>query len=189
MDTGYVECSPLSRAEIRSLAWEVRSNLSLDKKPYLDVIAMFEWILPQVFDEFTFEYCGTNEMGENHGLTNVKNKTILIREDVYERACDGRGRDRMTIAHEIGHLMLHSEGRVFMRRGTGEIKAYRDPEWQAKAFAAELLIPSHFANTFGTLIEASRGFGVSTAAAKFQLGTLANEGILTRADLRSALTR
>jgi Zn-dependent peptidase ImmA (M78 family) len=65
----------------------------------------------------------------------------MIRPEIYDRAVAGHGRDRMTLAHEVGHLLLHTEVQLARRIGAGPIEAFRDPEWQAKAFAGELMVP------------------------------------------------
>jgi Zn-dependent peptidase ImmA (M78 family) len=49
------------------------------------------------------------------------------------------GRKRFTIAHEIGHFVLHQEG---FRREAGGV-AGRAEDREADAFAAELLMPEH----------------------------------------------
>jgi hypothetical protein len=52
------------------------------------------------------------------------------------------GRRRFTIAHEIGHFVLHPE-RCRPERGGGVNEAGRMEEREADAFAAELLMPDH----------------------------------------------
>lgn len=63
----------------------------------------------------------------------------------------GLARQRFTVAHEIGHHLLHSHARIHVDRGY-EIK-HRDnkskegtdvDEKEANLFAAELLMPEHF---------------------------------------------
>lgn len=61
-------------------------------------------------------------------------------------------RQRFTIAHEIGHLLLHAAelhdevhvDHVFMRRDTRSAEGKDPREIEANAFAAELLMPTHF---------------------------------------------
>jgi len=52
------------------------------------------------------------------------------------------GRRRFTIAHEIGHFVLHPE-RCRPERGGAVNEAGRMEEREADAFAAELLMPEH----------------------------------------------
>ena len=41
------------------------------------------------------------------GCRDATENCIKIREDVYERAIKGYGRDRFTLAHELGHFLMH----------------------------------------------------------------------------------
>lgn len=49
----------------------------------------------------------------------------------------------MTIAHELGHFLLHSHQppKICRTVASKEIPAYKSSKWQAKVFAAELLMP------------------------------------------------
>ena len=74
--------------------------------------------------------------------------TIILRADTYDALCDVSDpkhcRARFTVAHEIGHLILH-EG-FALARGAVRHKHYEDSEWQADTFAAELLMPTFLVN-------------------------------------------
>ncbi|MEM8833794.1 MAG: ImmA/IrrE family metallo-endopeptidase [Pseudomonadota bacterium] len=118
-------------------------------------------------------------MGENHGLTSHKDRAIIIREDVYERACEGCGRDRMTIIHEVGHTCLHAPENVeFARSFDGPIPAFRSAEWQAKAFAAELIVPHDLLESGMRVSDVAETFGVSSEAASYQLKVYQREGLI-----------
>lgn len=82
----------------------------------------------------------------------------------------GKGRDRMTIAHEFSHFMtLRFLGFKLSRTiGGGKLRAYENPEWQAKCLAGELLIP-HDLVLGMSAAEVARKCGVSMAAATYQL--------------------
>ena len=110
------------------------------------------------------------EMGNIHGLSCPTEKCIKIREDVYERAIQGYGRDRFTLAHEVGHYILHNTKSVQLARLGEErkIEAYRDPEWQANTFAAELLMPITLIDTDDINVIAEE-FGVSKSAANVRI--------------------
>src|SRR6266851_1759525 len=63
-------------------------------------------------------------------------------------ALHSRTRQRFTIAHELGHLLLHSDNDLFVdkhyrvRRDRRSSEASDYAEIQANAFAAELLMPT-----------------------------------------------
>ena len=82
----------------------------------------------------------------------------------------------MTIAHEIGHFFtLCFCGFKFERNFSyKKVAAYRDPEWQAKCFAGELLIPAHLMKGY-SVSEIVRECGVSYTAADFQYRHINNE--------------
>lgn len=67
---------------------------------------------------------------------------------VYRLQPGSAGRERFTIAHEIGHYILHSEGEpdYFCTEDDMELRgvvvqAHRRREWEANLFAGALLIP------------------------------------------------
>jgi Zn-dependent peptidase ImmA (M78 family) len=103
-------------------------------------------------------------------------------------------RQRFTIAHEIGHLLLHPGRQVFLdervnfRDETSSLAVDRE-EIQANAFAAELLMPSEMvleecrrASSAGTLTRA--GF-VSDLADIFDVSDEAMGHRLTNLGIRS----
>ncbi|MFY8325825.1 ImmA/IrrE family metallo-endopeptidase [Pseudoalteromonas sp. ZZD1] len=143
--SGYsIKVPPESRHAIREAASIVR--LTLEKKKgssslYLPIIEMLEFTLPKLDNEFNFEVLPKSVMQSNHGLTIPEQKTIMLREDVYERALDGCGRDRMTAAHELGHYILHSNLEVTLARTNEELRPFEDSEWQANCFGGEILMP------------------------------------------------
>lgn len=167
MKPGIVQ--PLSRMDIRRLANSVRKQTGYFDKAYFPIVRFVELVLPTLRPGFTF-YIGTeSEMGCNHGLTIPEQNLIIIREDVYERAYNGEGRDRLTIAHELGHYLMHSPEKVVYARvaSGGTVPVYCQPEWQADAFGGELLVPAHLMRGKSPQ-EISLLCGVSLQAAKCQ---------------------
>lgn len=111
----------------------------------LNVELLFEKIL----HDHGFEYDLLPLPSGMEGLTNPKEKVVIIRPDVYDLMCQGDGRSRFTVMHEVGHVVLHAEkvrevmvncGRAGLAR-RGEFPYCRDPEWQANELAASLLMP------------------------------------------------
>jgi Zn-dependent peptidase ImmA (M78 family) len=91
------------------------------------------------------------------GCTSTTDNKVLIHADLADDPSSVK-RFRATVAHEIGHALLHvpllreySRNRIFSQK-KGEEKgielyrnancpAYKDPEWQAWYFAGAILMP------------------------------------------------
>lgn len=161
---------PKSRKEIRVLAYILREKLGLQNALWIPVVELLD-VLAETIDGFSYEVVPDSEMpDEIHAETDIVTGHITIKESVYERACNGEGRDRMTIAHEIGHFfMLYLYGfKLHRNYKNRKIEAPNDPEWQAKCFAGEFLIGSHLIEGMSTF-EIAEECGVSYEAAKYQL--------------------
>lgn len=107
---------PRSRKNIRYIAAEFRKivNKPRGRFPIMDIL---EFILPKVDDKFEYEIRSIEEMGDNLGYTNPDKHRIVLRQDVYDRARAGSPRDRFTVAHEVGHYILHRDVQVNFARG------------------------------------------------------------------------
>ena len=131
-----------SRRQLRSLASILRKYLGLENELYFPIVELLD-VMYEIFPRFSYEIVPDSTFPPNvHADTDVMNHHIRIKESVYNGAAEGNGRDRMTIAHEIGHYFtLCFCGFQFQRNFKKEtVPAYRSPEWQAKCFAGELLI-------------------------------------------------
>lgn len=79
-----------------------------------------------------------DEMGAHLGITNPFKKTIALRDDVYRGMCAGDPEHCFTAAHELGHMVMHSEvtfARMEKRSGIEMVEF----EGEADSFAIELL--------------------------------------------------
>ncbi len=135
--------APVSRKEIKDFANDIRKCSGLPDVGFFPLLDFVELVLPQMDPEFTFCVEEDWRMGNDQANYNVQNKTMKLRESVYEGACRGNGRDRFTLAHEIGHYFMHNDVVLSRAEPGSRIPAYRDPEWQANTFAAALLMPDH----------------------------------------------
>lgn len=158
---------PLSRRNIREAADELRKMVGYEKEKYFPVVHFIEWVLANPDNEcgLEIEIVPEEVLGDTYGLTNTGKNKMQIREDVYIRAARGNPRDRFTLSHEVGHYFLHQPDRVSYARG--EVPVYRNPEWQANVFAAELMAPCSLLQGM-TVEEIMNECGISRQAANIQ---------------------
>lgn len=165
---------PRSIKEIRKLASAFRGfQYNLRSFP---IVEFLELIMPQLDNNFVLEIVDDIKMGNKHGLTYPDYNTIKIKESVYKNACNGVGRDRYTLAHELGHLLLHKNVLFgFAKSEIDNIPAYEDSEWQADTFAAELLMPFEQARSCRSPEEIANIFNVSKEAAEVRWDKIRKE--------------
>ncbi|WP_114864029.1 ImmA/IrrE family metallo-endopeptidase [Comamonas sp. AG1104] len=156
---------PRRKEDICKLATSVRGVFGqlISGEGKLPIGVVYE-LLPDLLPGFEMEVKEPWEMGEDHGQTYPDKRRIYLRRDVYDGMCMGRGRDRFTGAHELGHLFLHT--RIgFARAMTSSTKIYCNSEWQANTFASALLIDEVHLKDCRSLEEVMERFGVSRDAA------------------------
>lgn len=160
---------PKSRKHLREFAKLFRHHFGLDNAIRIPIVHLLD-ILSEKFESFNYEVVDDSELPKAiHAETNIITGVIRIKESVYNRACDGEGRDRMTIAHEIGHwFTLCYCGFTLQRSFDKNIPSYMDPEWQAKCFGGEFMISFDLTESM-TAEEIAHKCGVSEDAARIQL--------------------
>lgn len=162
---------PIQRSELRSLAKKIKKLLQLENILYVPVIIVLEQIMPLLFPSFSYEYVPVEYFPRKvHAETDIVNQVIRIREDVYYGAIRGNGRDRMTVMHEIAHYLLIVICGVKFERNfeNADVITYKDPEWQAKALAGEIMYPHEFIKSL-SVDEIAEKCGVSLSAARYNL--------------------
>ena len=163
---------PRSIETIRWMALNVRDALGYKELAQIRTTEMLEFALPRILPGFVYDVKTELKMGANEGLASPDRDYIAIREDVWNGASRGNGRDAFTLAHELGHLILHQSENLVQRRGRGEPAIFCQPEWQADTFAAELLMDFRKIGPSDTPHSISVRFGVSKACADRRLRTL-----------------
>ena len=162
---------PLKRANLRTLAKLVRKIFQVEDRMYVPVITILEHVMLLLFPNFSYEYVPKEVFPDKkHAETDIVNHIIRIREDVYYGAANGNGRDRMTIMHEIAHYILLVICGVNFERNfeNADVITYKDPEWQAKALAGEIMCPHDMIQSLSAY-EVAQKCGVSLSAAKYNL--------------------
>ncbi|MHC8516704.1 ImmA/IrrE family metallo-endopeptidase [Sporosarcina sp. ITBMC105] len=164
---------PASRKKIREATNTIREMFDLKDELYFPVVKFLEWGMPEFDKKINFEILPFNKLPNRYAVTFPKKNLIYIREDVYDAAAEGIGRDRFTIAHEIGHYVMHRPGNIELARSENvdSIPAYKDPEWQVNVFAAELLAPPSIISGL-TVAEIAECCGVSHTVGRIQTGKL-----------------
>lgn len=174
---------PLSRFKVRGFAQQIRAIATAvgrgGAEARFDIVKFLDVIMPQLISDFVLEIVPKDEMGAAHGMTYPESHRIQIREDVYEGAANrGVGRDRQTMAHELGHYVLHSNVGLARAFADGTVPRYRQSEWQADAFAGELLMDIRQIEGCNSPADLARRFGVSLEAATFQWNCWEREGLI-----------
>ncbi|WP_334178826.1 ImmA/IrrE family metallo-endopeptidase [Pseudoxanthomonas sp.] len=174
------EVSPTSRQALMQLAADIRNTLRIHA-PYFPILEVVEIVLPKVqgMEDFALTIGDMTEMGADHGLTYTDRKEIRLREDVYEGVYRGKGRDRFTLAHELGHLLLHAN-QAYQRnmRLAENIPPYKSAEWQANTFAGALLMPHDYLKRTQDVFTVVEECGVTVDAAMTHTRLLQKGGLL-----------
>jgi len=155
---------PRSNISIARDANTIRDILDLSYKPYFPIVQFYE-TLSYICEGADFEVKFMHEMGEDHGRTFPDKALIWIREDVYENAYRGEARDRFTMCHELGHLIMHRNIAFSRIDPRNPPKGYCNSEWQADKFASYLMMPDHLLQNYDSKDHVMRDFGVSFSAA------------------------
>lgn len=167
-----------------------RESLTLIKSVYPEFLVK---PVPIPVDDF-LEFRMRQVLGFNFDVSELPNgieaamdpqeKLIILSPQSYEDLIDGIARARFTVAHEIGHVLLHArylhhrlvDGGNILKLNRGEIPAFRDPECQANAFAASFLMPTHHVDNMiedgadiRSLVET---FDVSWESAEYRVNNL-----------------
>lgn len=137
------KAKPLSRAKIRQLTVKIREYCELNQNLDFPIMHFLEGIMPYIFDSFELEVVEDNQL-DCEARAYPNEYKIIIKQSVYDGACNGIPCHRFTVAHEIGHMFLHHDESISFARGhEGPLKTYEKPEWQANTFAGELLAPPY----------------------------------------------
>lgn len=163
--------APMSRLAIRKAAQHARTVLGLpdgriNTPRFLDQLTPFG-IYYDVFDR-TSEFVPAGV----EACYIPEERTLYIRDTVYDDMCKCGPRAQFTIGHELGHAIL-AHRRTYNRQSE-PVPIYCNSEWQANAFAAEFVMPILEINArkLHTAEAISKHFGVSMAAARNRLQSL-----------------
>lgn len=155
---------PRSRRSIEMIAAAVRAELGVEPNSRIALQPILEFALDSLVDGAYFDLEEDQAMEGAEGRTDGAEPVITLSASTYMRLNRGDPRARMTVAHEIGHLLLHSGERVYHFAQKVADNRF-DPEWQADQFAAALLMPREAFMKMRSVPQAMKTFGVSRWAA------------------------
>ncbi|MGY4294618.1 hypothetical protein ACVWXN_002713 [Bradyrhizobium sp. i1.4.4] len=161
-----------SGASIEDLADAVRQAFGLSNVDFFPVVPLVELGLPHLKPGILFDVVEAELLGPRMGAVNPLTGDFMIRDDVYDGAVRDEPRHRFTLAHEVGHAMMHVGTLNRLPTNLGNVPIYCDPEWQANRFAGALLMPRHLMAQCKSVDEITRRFGVSREAAVARIKTL-----------------
>lgn len=136
------------------------------------------------------------EMPEDEARAFVDERIIEVRQSVHDGGRRGAGRDRLTILHEVGHIVLDHRGEPKSRKpGVGAreegIAPSRSVERQATVFAAAFLMPMAQVRKCADVAELAAKLKVSMTAARirFENVNLRQNAKPVPPDIRAAIER
>ena len=141
----------MSRNEIRQYTNKIRGLIGLKSDEFVNAPKLYD-TLSVLFSnhglDFDYTVLPDNDeifIDKEEAFTNVVTGKIYIKESVMNRACNNSyDRGAFTLIHELGHFFLHYiqlDAKLCRVEDEIDVPAYRDPEWQANAFASEFLMP------------------------------------------------
>jgi IrrE N-terminal-like domain len=132
--------SPMSASGIEAAAVQLRNILHIDGSSRVQMVQLVENVLPEVLPDYVFCVMPDEDMPGMDGITAIGSFTICLAEHTYVDLCKGKPEARFVAAHELGHLVLHSQQQpALARRSLNDDRV--DPEWQADRFADVWLMP------------------------------------------------
>jgi len=170
----------------QQLLAEYDKDYGLGEVPPIPVVDLAESLLMLDIveeDEIRSVPGAPTDAGPLSGLLTTADRTIWIDR---REAARSPQRKRFTIAHEIGHWVLHARrgGAPGYRKGCAPVEireegASANPEREANEFANELVMPEELIST----IAPACGFNLALLAERFEVSVRALELRLIRLDL------
>lgn len=172
--------SARSTQEIRALAHQMRDLLvhSRFNKIPLPIAELLDYLRDS--GQIEFIPLEDHELPNEYAVSSPNEMMIKCRESVYDGALRGVPRDRFTLAHELGHVLMHQNTNpLFARSQNVSFHHFiEDAEWQANTFASELLVDSRSLDGVCSPRDIEQRFEVSFEVATILHRRYLNEGIL-----------
>lgn len=143
----------LNSQQMAELCKKYRDEFDIKHVELVDIVDLLEFRMPELYPGFRLLIKPNDEVAD-HAISDPLKKQIIVRESVYDSACDGDAFCRFVLAHELGHFLLHAEkGRVLHKSSDpysssiSKMNAKESAETQADMFAAFFLIDPKLAHS------------------------------------------
>jgi len=184
-----------SDAEVRRIAERTKAEFGISRRRPVNILRCLESgsvLTLYGRKKLVFIVVDDSELGTADAKTDFSKGvvTITCQRSVRDRATMGVGRDRMTLAHELAHAVLHHSVPLFRLVGAAgatdlaQDGAHTSAEHQAKVFAAAFLIHDEDAAEMASAQEISEQFGISLQAAEICFDRLARRAERQRSSER-----
>jgi IrrE N-terminal-like domain len=175
-----------SDAEIRRIAERTKAEFGVSRRRPVNILRCLESDSVLILygrKKLVFNVADDEALPGADAKTEFCKGVVIITcgRSVHHRAKLGVGRDRMTLAHELAHAVLHHSVPMFRVVGAAgatdlaKETAHTSAEHQAKVFASAFLIHDEDAVTMPNAQEISEEFGVSLRAAELCFDRLARK--------------
>jgi Zn-dependent peptidase ImmA (M78 family) len=141
----------LNEVDIAQRAHEFRQKIGVADRAYINIVEILEFDVAKFIPEFRLMVRRDIELDVT-AVTTFDPPRILVRETIYDAACDGDPDCRRILAHELGHLLLHRSFEGSMQQDYQGYSAQfpnmtslESTEDQADIFARNLLVPPYIA--------------------------------------------
>ncbi len=149
----YLDYSKNS-SDLESIAKAWRKRACPETDIIVPILPFLENELPKLLPHFALIPKKLSELPDNKAITKYKPTRIEVREDYYEASAGAKPHPsaREILAHELGHVALHSELPKSLLAGEQEILKlvnYKNMsvERQAEEFALYFLVPRNIAES------------------------------------------
>ena len=165
MGSYFRAVKPMSATGIEAAAIQLRRILNIEPDARVQMVQLLENVLPEVLPDYLFHVMPDEEMPGMDGVTAIGTFTVCLSEHTYVDLCVGEPEARLVSAHELGHLVLHSQQHPALARRSFDDERV-DPEWQADRFADFWLMPRAGVVRCKSAVELASRFSVPLEAAQ-----------------------
>lgn len=150
---------------------QFRKTLGINDVIYIDLKVVLEK-MKVMFPGFTCQRVPDNDFHGAKGMYDPVTESMQIPDTVFSGMENRVPHHRLSVAHEIAHVVLNHDGLRF-RHATRRAYEKADPklwrdEREAERFAALLLAPTHLAASRNTIEDLEQTFGLSRRAAEIR---------------------